>query len=351
MSYTPEEGNLHSDEILQLAMDAGFSFEEAQTATGIALAESNGEPTKWTKNDSGGAYGLWQISGVNKQWAIDNIEGINSVEDLYDPVLNSKAAFAVAMHHSYNKPRTTPNWEHFDGYKTMDTFNMYAVGNWRTEEELPSASQEGKNAGMRYSEMLREKHGLSGDEGRLHPETVDLDNVLDPSNVGDMTVEEIKDKYNLGLHARIGRSAEAFIDSSKGHVRPVVGRVEPQFAEEWIRNLEGKGETKLANTLRRANLSDGNSIMFDYPYGPEWAEKHAHRFGIKLWDGVKEIGSMLSDGLEYDMKLLKSDPVGLRKLIGSWLMEDSVSERLKEMTPESLPERAGPSRRGGVVDE
>ena len=134
-------------------------------------------------------------------------------------------------------------------------------------------------------------------------------------------------------------------------MRPVVGRVEPQFAEEWIRNLEGKGETKLANTLRRANLSDGNSIMFDYPYGPEWAEKHAHRFGIKLWDGVKEIGSMLSDGLEYDMKLLKSDPVGLRKLIGSWLMEDSVSERLKEMTPESLPERAGPSRRGGVVDE
>ena len=38
-TYTPEAGNLHSDEILQLAMDAGFSFEEAQTATGIALAE------------------------------------------------------------------------------------------------------------------------------------------------------------------------------------------------------------------------------------------------------------------------------------------------------------------------
>tara|TARA_B100000029_G_scaffold493690_1_gene556497 strand:- start:748 stop:1830 length:1083 start_codon:yes stop_codon:yes gene_type:complete len=357
-TYTPLEGHLHSDEILQLAMDAGFSFEEAVTATGIALAESNGNPNTWTKNDSGGAYGLWQISGVNKQWLIDNKPYINSVEDLYDPVNNAKAAFSVAMEESFGKNRTTPNWEYFDGYKTMNTFNKYAYGgtsnNWESEEGniiLPTASQEGKNAGARYSEMLREKHGLSGYEGRLDPETVDLDNVLDPSNVGDMTVEEIKDKYNLGLHARIGRSAEAFIDNSKGYVRPVVGRVEPQFAEEWIKNLESKGETKLANTLRRANLSDGNTIMFDYPYGPEWAERNAHRFGIKLWDGAKEIGSMLSDGLEYDMKLLKSDPVGLRKLIVSWLMEDSVSERLKEMTPESLPERAGPSRRGGVVDE
>jgi hypothetical protein len=345
MTYTPIEGNLHSDELLQLAMDAGFSFEEAVTATGIALAESNGNPNTWTDNDSGGAYGLWQISGVNKQWAIENIPGIDSVEDLYDPVLNSKAAFAVAMHHSYSEPRTTPNWEHFDGYKTMNTFNEYAYGgtsnNWESEEGniiLPTASQEGRNAGARYQRV---------EQGRLNPETVDLDNVLDPSNVGDMTVGEIKDKYNLGLHARIGRSAEAFIDSSKGHVRPVVGRVEPQFTEEWIKNLEGKGETKLADTLRRANLSDGNAIMFDYPYGPEWAEKHAHRFGIKLWDGAKEIGSMLSDGLEYDWKLLKSDPVGLRKMLGSWLMEDSLSER----SPESLPERAGPSRRGGVIDE
>jgi hypothetical protein len=32
-------------------------------------------------------------------------------------------------------------------------------------------------------------------------------------------------------------------------------------------------------------------------------------------------------------------------------MEDSVSDKLKEMTPESVPERAGPSRKGGVVDE
>ena len=255
------------------------------------------------------------------------------------------------MHHSYNKPRTTPNWEHFDGYKTMDTFNMYAVGNWRTEEELPFASQEGKNAGMRYSEMLGERHGLSGDEGRLHPETVDLDNVLDPSNVGDMTVEEIKDKYNLGLHARIGRSVEAFIDSSNGHVRPVVGRVEPEFSKEWERNLESRGETELANGLRRANLPAGNTVMFDYPNGPEWPERNAHRFGIKLWDGIKELGSMASDGLEYDMKLLKSDPVGLRSWLWSVLMEDSVSDKLKEMTPESVPERAGPSRKGGVVDE
>jgi hypothetical protein len=348
-TYTPIEGNLHSDELLQLAMDAGFSFEEAVTATGIALAESNGNPNTWTDNDSGGAYGLWQISGVNKQWAIENIPGIDSVEDLYDPVLNSKAAFAVAMHHSYSEPRTTPNWEHFDGHKTMNTFNEYAHGgtsnNWESEEGniiLPTASQEGRNAGERYQRY---------EQGRVNPETVDLDNVLDPSNVGDMTVEEIKDKYNLGLHARIGRSVEAFIDSSKGHVRPVVGKVEPEFAKEWERNLESKGETELANGLRRANLPAGNTVMFDYPNGPEWAERNAHRFGIKLWDGIKELGSMASDGLEYDAKLLKSDPVGVRSWLWSVLMEDSVSDKLKEMTPESVPERAGPSRKGGVVDE
>jgi hypothetical protein len=59
---------LSPSQIYQLALNSGFRGKSAQTATAIALAESNGNPGAIAYNDAGkgyNSYGLMQINGVH----------------------------------------------------------------------------------------------------------------------------------------------------------------------------------------------------------------------------------------------------------------------------------------------
>jgi cell wall-associated NlpC family hydrolase len=79
---------LSPEEIYSFALQGGFSPEQAVTFTAIALAESSGNPSA---NAAGteDSRGLWQINvspGVHT----------NTWGDLYDPLINARAAYEVS---------------------------------------------------------------------------------------------------------------------------------------------------------------------------------------------------------------------------------------------------------------
>lgn len=89
---------LNSAQILQLAQNAGFAGNDAQTMAAIIKAESSGNPTAHNPNAATGdnSYGLAQINMIGglgparlKQF------GLKSNEQLFDPQTNLRAAKQV----------------------------------------------------------------------------------------------------------------------------------------------------------------------------------------------------------------------------------------------------------------
>lgn len=99
-NHSARPGNkMSKPEILKLAVNSGFSPEDAQIVYGIAGGESGYDPTNSTKRsglykkDGEDSVGLMQINwGYHKDRGWLQGLGINKREDLFDPVKNMKAA-------------------------------------------------------------------------------------------------------------------------------------------------------------------------------------------------------------------------------------------------------------------
>jgi hypothetical protein len=90
---------LSPTEIYNVALQAGFTPDQAVTWTAIALAESRGNPT--AHNPSGeDSRGLWQVNVASD--VRDNPWG-----DLYDPLTNARAAYEISKHGTDMRPWTT----------------------------------------------------------------------------------------------------------------------------------------------------------------------------------------------------------------------------------------------------
>lgn len=86
-------GVIDASQIYQYATGAGFSGDDAVTATAIALAESSGDTeaynpeTQANAPEGKGSYGLWQIYlNAHPEYAGEN---------LYNPSTNASAAFDI----------------------------------------------------------------------------------------------------------------------------------------------------------------------------------------------------------------------------------------------------------------
>jgi len=95
----PSSGALSMSEAGQYALEAGFTPEDARVVAAIARGESGLDPTNSTRRSGLEAatgedsVGLMQINwGYHKDSGWLQKLGINSREDLFDPVLNMKAA-------------------------------------------------------------------------------------------------------------------------------------------------------------------------------------------------------------------------------------------------------------------
>jgi hypothetical protein len=101
---------------LQLAQQAGFPLTEMGTVARILYRESACQVKAFNKFDSnGGSYGLYQINGFwcrpSKYWPTGWLQAqgiLETCEQLFDPVINTKSALAI-WHNSGYGPWALPN--------------------------------------------------------------------------------------------------------------------------------------------------------------------------------------------------------------------------------------------------
>lgn len=87
---------LSSNDIAALAKQAGFPDAAIPTAVAIALAESSGNADAHNPRPPDDSYGLWQINMIGNLLSARLKEfGITSAAQLFDPLINARAAHAV----------------------------------------------------------------------------------------------------------------------------------------------------------------------------------------------------------------------------------------------------------------
>jgi hypothetical protein len=108
----PSEGAMSRQQMVDLAVSAGFTPEEAYTVSQIGMGESGWDPTNSTERSGLRArtgedsVGLMQINwGYHKDRGWLQKLGINKREDLFNPVLNMKAAKFL-----YDQARNFNDW-------------------------------------------------------------------------------------------------------------------------------------------------------------------------------------------------------------------------------------------------
>lgn len=88
--------NLTAAQLADYATKAGFPQTEINTAVGVALAESGGNPKAHNGTPPDNSYGPWQINMYGSLGPARRKQfGISSNDALYDPATNAKAAYAI----------------------------------------------------------------------------------------------------------------------------------------------------------------------------------------------------------------------------------------------------------------
>ena len=96
--YIPTGGTFNQEEIARAAKMAGFPEDKIATMTAIAMAESSGDSAAINNNPNTGdlSYGLWQINMLGDMGPERRkLFGIESNEELLDPLKNAKAAYKI----------------------------------------------------------------------------------------------------------------------------------------------------------------------------------------------------------------------------------------------------------------
>ena len=96
--YIPTGGTFNQEEIARAAKMAGFPKDKIATMTAIAMAESSGDSAALNNNPNTGdlSYGLWQINMLGDMGPERRkLFGIESNEELLDPLKNAKAAYKI----------------------------------------------------------------------------------------------------------------------------------------------------------------------------------------------------------------------------------------------------------------
>lgn len=94
-SFTGDKAGLN--QLMNIAKGAGFTGRAAEIMAAIAMAESGGNPRAHNRKPPDNSYGLWQINmhgrlGPERQRQF----GLRSYNDLFDPAINARAAFAIS---------------------------------------------------------------------------------------------------------------------------------------------------------------------------------------------------------------------------------------------------------------
>ena len=97
-SYTPPKpGKVYNQqELEQLAVQGGFSADDAPLVAKIAMGESSGNPMAFNGKGADKSYGIMQINMLGDMGPERRAQfGLKSNEELYDPLTNMKAAYKI----------------------------------------------------------------------------------------------------------------------------------------------------------------------------------------------------------------------------------------------------------------
>ena len=102
----PTGGTLTQEEIARTARAAGIPEDKIPTMTAIAMAESSGNSEAHNTKYPDNSYGLWQINMLDEPGYMLGEErrkkfGLNSNEQLFDPITNAKVAYEVYKTQGY----------------------------------------------------------------------------------------------------------------------------------------------------------------------------------------------------------------------------------------------------------
>jgi len=90
---------LDCSELVALLKQAGFEGPALRTAYAVARAESSGRPKAFNGNTRTGdqSYGVFQVNMLNRLGPARRKQfGLKSNDELYDPLVNAKAAFQIS---------------------------------------------------------------------------------------------------------------------------------------------------------------------------------------------------------------------------------------------------------------
>jgi Lysozyme like domain len=114
-------------EIHRLARQAGFSPDEAVTATAIALAESGGDPNAHNPKPPDDSFGLWQINMIGRLGPDRRKRlGLSRNEELFDPPTNARAAHLIFSERQSFSPWSTFKFGQFKHH--LDAARQAAAG-------------------------------------------------------------------------------------------------------------------------------------------------------------------------------------------------------------------------------
>ena len=96
-NFVPKPGTQTVGNMLNIALTSEFTTDEAVIMAAIGMAESSGRPHAHNTKGDDNSYGLWQINMLDRPGFMMGEErrgqfGLDSNEQLFDPLINGKAA-------------------------------------------------------------------------------------------------------------------------------------------------------------------------------------------------------------------------------------------------------------------
>lgn len=136
-------------QIAGAAKSAGFSGNALVIAVAVALAESSGNARAHNKIPPDNSYGLWQINMLGDMGPERRKKfGISSNDELFNPNVNAKAAYAISNGGKNWRPWSTYLFGNYLAYMPRA---RKAAGNPDTSGDFPSGGTNGSGTAVQAS--------------------------------------------------------------------------------------------------------------------------------------------------------------------------------------------------------
>lgn len=130
---------LNYQQVAQLAIDAGWRGKDAETAVGIARAESGFDTTATNFGGRDYSFGLWQINMKDAMGPERRQKyGLSSNEQLFDARTNARVAYAIWKERGGFTDWSTFNDKKYLVYLNGAVFAVKQIQQGKTGTEIPS---------------------------------------------------------------------------------------------------------------------------------------------------------------------------------------------------------------------